>query len=366
MKKNFFFEKKQILGALALGSLLMLGACKGSPSENGKETAPQEVPATEHAQNHNAVIGGTAKGLAAQTVVYLDRISNSGTEVGEKTTVDAEGRFSIPLELKHAAVYRLRLGQRFLPIVVHPGETLDVQADLARFEDYQVNGSEASMSLKPFVVAKFQLEDLSRFVQNSQDALASWYAVRLMSIDYGDHAKNYQKVREQLLAQYPEGPYTAQFATRVSEETANLQQQTGIRLGTAPPEIALPNPDGKVMSLSALKGKVVLIDFWASWCGPCRRSNPELVETYKKFKDRGFTVFSISLDASKEAWVQAIKEDKLTWPTHVSELKKWAGRVNALYGVEGIPATFLLDKNGKVAGKNLRGKELADKIESLL
>jgi thiol-disulfide isomerase/thioredoxin len=346
--------------------LILWASCGEKPKGEGAAGQNTENGTAAPAVAANTAVGGSVKGMAANAVVYLDRITNSGTEMGEKTSVGADGRFSMKFELKHASVYRLRLGQRFMPLVLHPGDSLDVQADLSRFEEYAVGSSEASMSLKPFVVGKFQLDDISTFVDKSTDALASWYAVRLMSIDYGDHAKNYAKVREQLLAQYPDGPYAAPFSTMVSEGQANMQQQKGVRLGIAAPEIALPNPDGKVLALSSLKGKVVLIDFWASWCGPCRRSNPELVEIYKKYKDRGFTVYSVSLDAAKDAWVKAIKDDNLSWPTHVSELKKWAGRVNALYGVEGIPATFLLDKSGKVAGKNLHGKELADKIESLL
>lgn len=137
-------------------------------------------------------------------------------------------------------------------------------------------------------------------------------------------------------------------------------------IGTEAPDITQPNPDGKNMSLSDLKGKVVLLDFWASWCGPCRRSNPEVVRLYNKYKDQGFTVFNFSLDRDKDKWVQAIEADNLSWPNHVSELKGWKSETSKKYGVSAIPQTFLLDQEGKIAGKNLHGKELEQAVEKLL
>lgn len=356
----------KLLGKTALLAMIVFFAACGEKKNDAAQAQPADAPTTPSAQTSNTTLTGKIVGLGPNAQIYLDLVSNSGTEIGNKATVATDGSFSFALALKHAGVYRLRTGQRFMPLVLHPGDALDVQADMGKFEAYQINGSEASVALKPFVVDKFRLDQVTNFVNTSKDALASWYVVRLFSIDYGDHLGNYQKVREQLLVQYPDGPYTSQFATRVAEDAAKVQQQPGIRLGVTPPEIALPDPNGKVISLSSLKGKVVLIDFWASWCGPCRKSNPELVEIYKKYKDRGFTVYSVSLDRAKDAWVKAIKDDKLSWPTHVSELKQWEGRVNTLYGVEGIPATFLLDRSGKVAGKNLHGAALRTEIEALL
>lgn len=137
-------------------------------------------------------------------------------------------------------------------------------------------------------------------------------------------------------------------------------------VGEAAPEISLTNPEGKKMSLSSLKGKVVLIDFWASWCGPCRRENPNVVNVYNKYKDKGFTVFSVSLDNKKEDWMQAIQKDNLTWESHVSDLKGWKSAAAATYGVKGIPATFLIDKEGKVIATNLRGESLEAALKELL
>ncbi len=125
------------------------------------------------------------------------------------------------------------------------------------------------------------------------------------------------------------------------------------------------DPDGKSVKLSSFRGKYVLVDFWASWCGPCRAENPNVVATYKKFKDKNFTVLGVSLDKNRRDWLEAITQDKLTW-THVSDLKGWANEAARLYGVTGIPQNFLIDPSGKVIGSNLRGEQLEQKLVEVL
>jgi peroxiredoxin len=138
-----------------------------------------------------------------------------------------------------------------------------------------------------------------------------------------------------------------------------------VAVGQAAPDITLPSPDGKNVSLSSLRGKYVLIDFWASWCGPCRQENPNVVRMYNKYKDKGFEIFGVSLDESRDKWLKAIAMDKLTWP-HVSDLKGWSSAAAQLYNIQAIPQTLLLDKEGKIIAKNLRGKALEEKLASLL
>lgn len=139
-----------------------------------------------------------------------------------------------------------------------------------------------------------------------------------------------------------------------------------VAIGAIAPDLEFPDPDGKMRKLSDLRGKVVLLDFWASWCGPCRRENPNVTRIYSQYHDKGFEVFSVSLDSDAASWKLAIEADKLVWPNHVSDLKKWQSKAAAIYGVRSIPSTFLLDKEGRIVQRDLRGADLEKAVKQLV
>lgn len=197
---------------------------------------------------------------------------------------------------------------------------------------------------------------------------------------------------DSLITKYPDSPAAAFYlyryftyqlpldelkATRakISPKLANnpyvkdldgiIKQLENVQIGKTAPEFSLPDTAGVAVSLSDFQGKYVLLDFWASWCPPCRKENPNLVKAYNDYKDKNFTILGVSLDSDKDKWMKAIADDNLTW-THVSDLKFWDSEIPALYGVRGIPANVLLDPNGVIIAKNITGEELHSTLQKVV
>lgn len=166
---------------------------------------------------------------------------------------------------------------------------------------------------------------------------------------------------DSIVSKFPQEIGQSEYVIKLKEIADGLRKTA---VGVLAPDFTMNDPEGKPLQLSSLRGKVVMIDFWASWCGPCRRENPNVVKLYQQYHDKGFEILGVSLDQTKEEWVKAIQEDQLSW-LHVSDLQYWQNSAARLYAVNSVPQTFLLDKDGKIIARGLRGENLASKLNEL-
>ncbi len=180
-----------------------------------------------------------------------------------------------------------------------------------------------------------------------------------------EHIDLFKEVHQGIEPIFSEHIYYSMLGNQIAEAERKVSAMAKLAPGSEAPEIELADPNGKVIPLSSLRGKVVLIDFWASWCKPCRVENPKVVKMYNEMKDKGFEIYGVSLDRDKDKWVEAIKQDGLTWP-QVSDLQFWNSAAAKLYNVSSIPHTVLIDRDGKIVANGLRGRALENKVEEML
>jgi peroxiredoxin len=241
-------------------------------------------------------------------------------------------------------------------------ELVAIQAKLN--QDYAVASQKGDMAAQQAVQMAYQelnaryVAGVKSFVKEHPASLVSAFVV------YNDFTNPAIAIDEVEIALAALDPSLSQSNYYIAVQK-KVEDRRGTTVGYKATNFSQAAPDGKIVKLSDFKGQYVLIDFWASWCRPCRMENPNVVAAYNKFKDKGFTVLGVSMDSNKEPWLQAIRQDNLTW-TQVSDLKGWGNEVGKLYGVQGIPQNFLVDKDGKIIAKDLRGAALEEKLAEVL
>ena len=309
---------------------------------------------------------------AANLQVLLEQVffdQNAAPTAIGRVSCDASGKFSIESKTPfNEGLYRLTIGaKRMFFMLGEKDKAVEFTGDLNTIDrlDVKVTGSETFACYTKVIqemigAGQINPEAAAGFVEKSCNPLMrAFVTMQLFGRNAGDNLEKFKNVSQELNDKMPKSQYATEFAKIVGSLESQIQTQDAgavIKVGQPAPDISLPGPDGKTRSLSSLKGKVVLLDFWASWCRPCRMANPHVVEVYNKYKDKGFDVFSVSLDrpGQKDAWVAAIKQDGLVWDGHVSDLQFWSSAPAGVYGVRSIPSTFLIDRQGNISAINPR------------
>lgn len=306
------------------------------------------------------------------------------------------------------AIYQLMFENGPFILLINDNNDIDVNLDLSKQENYYtVSGSEASSMLKDFIMnysskavivnKSFEaidsvkhmaapdsvmivyterknkaMDDMNAYLQQTITG-SKHPALSLFALGWASRSlqqPDFERSLNEVIQKFPDHEVLKRLKTsydmqKSQQAEQRSKMQSGSMVGKAAPELNLPDKDGKIISLTSFRGKYLLIDFWASWCGPCRQENPNVVKAYNEYKGKNFTVLGVSLDKEKDAWLQAIQDDGLAW-THVSDLKFWNSKAVGLYGFEGIPYNVLVDPQGKIIAESLRGFDLENKLQELL
>ena len=377
---------------ILFSALALIMACSSSTGNN--ESNSETASASAENGSKNYVINGKIAN-AANMPVFLDQYTISQQNQNVQTVnTGADGSFTIKGSLPEKGLYIIRLNQNANWLLVLDGGTINFTADASNIYNYSVEGSTEAKAFTAFVTQAGQnqmsLNQLSnqynqaRYSGNGQEMVnvQQQYQAKYVEsqsfirgfIDttkypllgvFGASILNVEENAEYLTSYVSKAETKLPGSSYVAELKQKVETATRLAIGGKAPDFELKSPKGETLKLSSLKGKVVLLDFWASWCRPCRMENPNVVRLYDKYSNKGFEVFSVSLDKDMAKWVAAIQQDNLKWKSHGSNLMYWQEPVAKMYEVSSIPQTFLLDKEGKIIGKNLRGEALEQKLKEL-
>ncbi len=372
---------------------VLLFSCKGKSDEKAFE------------------VSGTITNNSA-TMIYLEHLpmATAQATVVDSARLGKDGKYELKSGSLESSVFNLRLDRSAYPFasVINDVKKVTVNVTFSKEnkefpEKYEVKGSDASNKMKDFMFAfNSQLQGIyfkDQLADSLQKAGASDSAIMALQTERSKLANDARALLDSSLRQ-SDNPALTMFVLGYYQSTANIAgyQLAGLNenevkkiidelaakfpahtrlaeikkslaglVGSPAPEITLPDPNGTPVKLSSFRGKYVLVDFWASWCKPCRQENPNVVKAFNRFKDKNFAILGVSLDrpGQKDDWTKAIMQDKLTW-THVSDLMYWNSPVVPLYNISGIPYNVLVDPEGKIIGEKLFGEALEEKLAEVL